>query len=111
MHSSYQGSERRRRRMMVTRNSEYHLKDGVCVAVRDLRTGRWLTSHMAMNCKVSGGVRLGENGCAVPTCAEPLVGEALYFGDDGHELVTSRICSIERPGREMVDSYPAVEAS
>ena len=38
MGSGYSGPDRRKRRMYVTHNTEYHLHDGVCVAVRDKHT-------------------------------------------------------------------------
>ena len=36
----YRGPERRRHRVFVTRNTEYHFRDGFCIAVRDRRTGQ-----------------------------------------------------------------------
>jgi len=49
------------------------------------------------------------NGAAVPSCADPCVGDALYFdgSDDDRELVTSVLSSIERPQLEIVRSYPS----
>lgn len=99
------GSERRRNQMFVTRNTEYHLTDGVCVAVRDRRTEFWLDDHLALGRKLSGGVKVLENGEALPVQDVPSVGEALYFADEGPELITSILCSIERPPREVVTEY------
>jgi hypothetical protein len=45
---SYQGSDRRRHRLIVTRNTEYHLKDDLCVAVRDRNTKKWQVGHIAV---------------------------------------------------------------
>lgn len=106
MNLAYKGPERRRRRTYVTRNTEYHFHDSLCVAVRDRRTGRWLSAHLAVNRRLSGGVRLFPNGSAIPVEGEPAVGEAMYFGDEGRELITSMLCSIERPNPETVGSYP-----
>lgn len=106
MQAQYEGPERRRRRAYVTRNTEYHFRDAVCVAVRDRRTGRWLSTHLAVNRRLTGGVRVVANGTAIPIDGEPAVGEAIYFGDGGRDLVTSTICSIERPSLEAVQSYP-----
>jgi hypothetical protein len=105
MEHRYSGPERRRHRVYVTRNTEYHFRDEVCVAVRDLKTQRWLVSHLAVERRLSGGVRMVAGGCAVPTSAPPKVGESLYFGDDGRELVTSALCSVERPEPEVVKAY------
>jgi hypothetical protein len=91
--------------MYVTRNTEYHFRGDRCVAVRDRRTGRWLDSHLAMDRKLAGGVRFFDNGTAVPSGEDPKVGEALYFGDEGRELITSILSSIERPRKELVMRY------
>ena len=104
---SYPGPERRRHHVYVTRNTEYHFRDSVCVAVRDRKTGRWLASHLAVSRRLTGGIRFHANGSAVPSLAAPQVGEALYFGDDGRELLTSLLCGVERPQRDVVQSYPS----
>lgn len=106
MSKDYAGPERRRRRAYVTRNTEYHFHDSLCVAVKDRRTGRWLASHLAVNRRLTGGVRVFPNGAAIPTEGEPTVGDAMYFGEDERELVTSALCKVERPTQETVHSYP-----
>lgn len=98
--------ERRRHHMYVTKNTEYHFRDAVCVAVRDRKTGKWLASHLAISRRLTGGVRFHTNGTAVPSFAAPKVGEALYFGDDGRELLTSLLCGVERPEKDLVRCYP-----
>lgn len=102
---SYRGPDRRVHRLYVTRNTEYHFRGEVCVAVRDRRTGRWLDAHLAVKRKLTGGVKFHANGVAVPSCASPKVGEALYFDEDGRELITSLLSSIERPSKQVVESY------
>src|SRR6478736_10478433 len=104
---SYAGPERRRHRMFVTRNTEYHVRDGVCVAVRDLRSDTWLDAHLALHRRVTGGVRILANGTAIPSCEAPRIGEALYFGEDGRELITSQLCEVERPSKAIVRTYQA----
>src|ERR1043165_4406610 len=74
---NYPGPERRRHRMYVTRNTEYHFRDNLCVGVRDLHTGQWLPSHLALGRKLTGAVRLMQNGTPVPILAAPGVGESL----------------------------------
>ena len=93
--------------MYVTRNTEYHVRGEVCVAVRDRRTGRWLPSHLAVQRRLAGGVCIHANGAAVPSCTDPRVGDALYFDGDDRELVTSLLASIERPSRDLVKAYPS----
>jgi hypothetical protein len=109
MEPTYQGKERRRHRTYVTRNSEYHFRDDVCIAVRDLKTRDWQVSHLALRRKLSGGMRVLSNGTAIPVLDTPDIGEALYFSDcEGREVITSRLRSVERPQKRVVDSYPAL---
>jgi hypothetical protein len=106
--TNYPGPERRRHRVYITRNTEYHFRDRVCIAVRDRTSGRWLASHLALNRKLSGGVSFQPNGTVVPALSGPGVGDALFFGAGGRELVTSLLCAVDRPGKDVVQSYPAV---
>jgi hypothetical protein len=103
---NYMGPDRRRHHMYVTRNTEYHLRDGVCVAVRDRRTGQWLLSHQALQRNVSGAVRFNANGDPYPTLKRPEVGEAMFFAVGGPDVVTSCLTAIERPQRDLVAAYP-----
>jgi hypothetical protein len=43
----------------------------------------------------------------MPSLGEPRVGDALYFGEDGRELITSLLCTIDRPAKALVSKYPA----
>jgi len=114
--TDYQGPERRRHRVFVTRNTEYHFRDGFCIAVRDRRTGDFLEGHLALHRRVNGGLRFFANGGISPNSGVPLPGESLYFAGEGadpngeaarsRELVTSPLEAVERPPRELVDAYP-----
>jgi len=103
--TSYAGPERRKNRVFVTKNTEYHFRGDRCIAVRDRQSSQWLPSHLAIGRRLSGGVHFHKNGAAVPVCDSPAVGEALYFADDGRELITSAVCGLERPRREVIQSY------
>jgi len=103
--SKFGGQERRRHRVYVTRNTEYHFRDGFCVAVRDRRTGDFLESHLALRRRVQGGIKFFMNGGIQPNLGEPKPGEALYFESGGHDLVTSPLLAVERPSREVVQGY------
>jgi hypothetical protein len=98
--------ERRRHRVYVTRNTEYHFRDGFCVAVRDRRTGDFLQGHLAMRRRLHGGLKFFGNGAIVPNVGEPRPGEALYFAADGRDLVTSPVESVGRPAKAVVAAYP-----
>src|SRR5215469_12904009 len=54
---AYAGPERRRHRVYVTRNTEYHVRDRTCVAVRDRRTGDFMQGHLALERQIEGGLR------------------------------------------------------
>jgi hypothetical protein len=104
--ASYGGPDRRRHRIYVTRNTEYHFRDGFCVAVRDRRTGEFLHGHLALSRRVDGGLKFFEEGGIAPNAGDPRPGESIYFGSHGPELVTSPLESIERPSKEIAGAYP-----
>ena len=117
----YRGPERRRHRVFVTRNTEYHFRDGFCIAVRDRRTGDFLEGHLALHRRINGGLRFFPNGGIAPNEGLPQPGESLYFagkaqkgsvggdveGAKARELVTSPLESVERPDRRLVEAYPS----
>jgi hypothetical protein len=100
--------ERRRHRVYVTRNTEYHFKDSECIAVRDRRSGDFLPGHLAIRRKLHGSLKFFSNGAIVPNAGDPRPGEALYFAADGRDLVTSPLESIERPAKAIVAAYPFI---
>jgi hypothetical protein len=102
--------ERRRRRVYITRNTEYHVLDDVCVAVRDRATGRWRADHAALSRRLEGGVRIFTNGAIVPSLRPARVGEPMYFalgGFDDCQVVTSRLEAVGRPALEDLEHYRA----
>jgi hypothetical protein len=104
--SEYRGPDRRRHRVYVTRNTEYHFRDGFCVAVRDRRTGEFLHGHLALERRIDGGLKFFENGGIAPNPGEPKAGESLYFATQGPDLVTSPLVSVERPSKAVSQAYP-----
>ena len=106
----YPGPERRRHRVYVTKNTEYHFKDGFCIAVRDRRTGDFLHGHLALRRRIHGGLRFFMNGAILPNPGEPKEGEALYFSSEGRDLVTSPLEKVERPTKDVVLAYPSARA-
>jgi hypothetical protein len=106
----YQGPERRHHRVFVTRNSEYHCRDSVCVAVRDRRTGAFVHSHSAIGRTLRGSVLLTEEGVESSSPpSHPRPGEQLYFTsgtpDDLHDVLTSPLVRVQRPLRQDVAEY------
>jgi hypothetical protein len=105
--SVFRGRERRKHKVLLTRNTEYHFREMLCVAVRDRRTGEWLPGHLALRRQLFGSIRFFMNGALVPNPGEPKVGEALFFGEGGRDLITSPLERVERPQREVVAEYPS----
>jgi hypothetical protein len=103
---AFKGNERRIHRVFVTRNTEYHVRRSVCIAVKDRRSGEWLRGHLALRNRVHGGIRFSRSGGILPNPGNPKVGESLFFHAAGRDLVTSPILCVERPPREVVGSYP-----
>lgn len=101
------GVERRRHSMFTTRNTEYHFRDGLCVAVRDRRSGEWVTSHAALHRTVSGSLTFFPNGAIKPRIGDPCVGECLFFATGGRDLVTSPLLEVSRPPKVAVTAYPS----
>lgn len=104
----FKGNDRRIHKVFVTRNTEYHIRRDLCVAVRDRRSGEWLRAHLALKNRVHGGIRFSRSGGILPNTGAPKVGESLFFHAAGRDLVTSPILSVERPERDVVQAYPQV---
>jgi hypothetical protein len=100
------GNERRRRRVYTTRNTEYHVRKGVCVAVKDRNSGRWINGHAAVTKKVEGSLRFHGHGGYSPHFGEPGVGDAIYFNSGDRDLITSKLERVERPEKAIVALYP-----
>lgn len=79
-------------RVMITDNSEYHVRDDTCVAVRQ-RDGDWNKDHNAVGKPLLGV--LNEYGAWL---TRPEAGSRLYFAGD---LLTSRVRSIFVPARPI----------
>lgn len=105
------GRERRRRFVYTTKNREYHVMDRLCVAVRDLQSGDWVEDHKALRRRLEGGVRVFSNGVAVPSLSPPEVGAPIFFSyidadDESHDVITSKLQSVDRPALEDLVKYP-----
>ena len=102
----FKGKDRRVHKVFVTRNTEYHVRRDLCVAVKDRRSGEWLRAHLALSNRVHGGIRFHRSGGIMPNPGQPKVGESLFFHAAGRDLVTSPILSVDRPERDIVGRDP-----
>ena len=89
-------------RVYFTRNSEYHLQNNVCVAVRDRRTGLWFDEHPALTRPLATAQLLANEFTSLHT---PNLGESLDFAQDGELLRTSPVLNIEE--RDMAGGKTA----
>jgi hypothetical protein len=109
----YRGPERRRRRVFVTHNTEYHCVDGVCVAVRNRETGAFVMPHNALGRHIDGALKFNPEGgiASAHSATSPQPGEQLCFSsghvDDPKNLLTSTLERIVRPPKEVIARYPA----
>jgi hypothetical protein len=102
--------DRRRHRVYLTKNTEYHTRDNRCVAIRDRATRLWIWEHKALWARVLGGVSF-LNGGIRPTAGVPNIGESLYLHrTDGEDLITSQLEDVGRPEPHIVDIYPSFAA-
>ena len=94
----YQGPERRVHTIFVTKNREYHTRDGFCVAVRDIKSTAWMTCHDAL------GMELDLD------CSGPIFqGNPLVFRSDLRAVQTSPVMDIMRPAKQIFEVYNLVE--
>jgi hypothetical protein len=101
--NSFAGVERRQHAVVVTRNSEYHVRRGQVVAVRQRGASDWSRSHKALQMRIDGDVERG--------WAMPLPGPPMYLVGDGEGVTTSRVIAVERPSKETVEQYPVDDAA
>lgn len=105
---SYVGPERRIHKVYVTRNTEYHVRRNVCVAVRDRISGQWCPRHGSIGMALTGAVSAAGQGGPVVLERPPGAGERLCFGDLA--LITSPLAEVRRPPRDVVLTYPLERA-
>ncbi len=111
MSTPFFGPDQRHHKLYVTRNTEYHVRDGRVIAVRERGRRIWVPDHRAIGMFVLGRIR-GDS--MVPKREDPEPGDRMYLAEEGgkgpQDLVTSTVLAIERPAREVVAAYPPVAA-
>ncbi len=99
----YRGHERRKNRLFVTQNTEYHVNEQTCVGVRDLWSGQWRSDHPAVGRRLFGAVIPGPNG--LEPLDEPSVNCMLWFENGENDILTSRLTAITRPSKRITTRY------
>jgi hypothetical protein len=94
--NQFQGRDRRVHICFVTRNREYHVRAGVCMAVRDCKSSVWIAGHKAV------GLRLRP----LPP-RTPYIGRTLEFYSSEKQMLvkTTAVVDVIRPNRNQVESY------
>ena len=90
----YEGHDRRIHSAFLTRNREYHVRSGKCIAVRDRKTSAWISNHEAIGMKLE-----------VSLPAKLFVGTPLLFLSRCAKVKTTQVTEVFRPERETVDLY------
>ena len=104
----YAGPERRLHWVFVTRHTEYHCHDRLCIAVRDVGSGEFVDRHDAIGRRLIGALRFeGESAHSLSFRTRPHVGDRLVFssGTIDSNITTSELCDIERPSKKTVNQY------
>ena len=99
----YEGTERRIHQVFVTRNTEYHVRRGVCVAVKPRDNKEWIKDHSALSMRVEGHVKVGT---LLPMVGAPKLGTRIYFAQGDSDILTSPVIAIVRPPKTVVSQYP-----
>ena len=94
---SYNGPNRRIHTVFRTRNREYHVRSGICIAVRDRRTQVWIAHHKAI-------------GMALRTPGEEYLGQPLLFLSRVAGVETTRVQLFDRPEKSTVDFYSVINS-
>ena len=102
-YSRYSGAERRTHKVFVTKNTEYHVRAGMVVAVRPRGSKEWLSEHSALSMMVQGFILPGT---FLPQAGSPKPGQRAYLAINGDDVVTSAIVAIVRPPKSTVAEYP-----
>lgn len=92
--------DRRRNKKLITRNTEYHIHQRECVAVRDRRSGQWLHNHPALRTLLLGGM---DRKRALFDSVLP--GSRLVFSNGRKDILTSPLLEVERPQKVTLERY------
>lgn len=91
--------------ILRTRNTEYHLKGSLVVAVKNRNGGTWLQQHRFLGQEVKGILNFPKDGY-LPTDT-PQVGSVLWFVLGGRDFLTTAIAEIDHPSVADLGYYVA----
>ena len=99
--------EKRKNRLFVTRNTEYHVRNSICVGVRNRQTGDWLMHARALGARLIGTIASPAMPHHKPTVfLMPEIGDNLIFlSPMGVDIVTTRLRGVHRPPIQALKYY------
>jgi len=100
----YTGPERRIHVVYVTKHTEYHVRDGVCISVQEKGDPQPAASRRALNMRVAG--YFGPGSLSTHP-GPPETGFSIHFANDAAFVVTSPVLAVKRPPKEVVETYPS----
>ena len=104
--------EKRKHKVYITRNTEYHLRDNVCVGVRNRRTGDWILVTAAIGATLVGGLhQTPQKEVTFADYPWVMVGDSLLFLSlRGTDVLTTKVEQVQRPCKEVLRFYLAKAA-
>jgi len=91
-------------RVYVTHGTEYHLRDSVCLVVRDRRSGAWITDHDAVFQEATCMLLPTRRGVR-RTALGKRIGARLCFETHVYRIVTSEVRQVRAPTDEERAAY------
>lgn len=98
--------ERRKHKLVLTKNREYHFRDDECVGVRDRRSRRWVARHLALRAKLVGYLDRHRR-----VWKSPVRNGRLQLISPKGCVLTSPMLEISRPEKQDIWSYTSLCAS
>lgn len=84
-------------RILITKNSEYHMRCRICVGVRDRATEKWESDHMATGAELIGSMQITVHGSWKMNVGIPEPGQRLYFDNDLLTSALHQVVSTDTP--------------
>lgn len=84
-------------RILITINSEYHMRRSICIGVRDRGSQSWHRDHMATGAELLGSMQVTVHGSWKMNVGIPEPGQRLYFDNDLLTSALHEVLSTETP--------------
>ena len=102
---AYSGPERRIHRVLITENTEYHMRRRVCLCVRDRRSGHWQDEHKVLFRELVGSASECAPDLDINLTEIPRPGERIMFDGPRGPVYTSPVVKVERSPKDLVHGF------